>query len=396
MAQLLVIREQIKYFYVRYENFCKPTLKFILELVALICINRHIGYASALGNTAIVLVLALLCSFLPVTLMILLDSLIILLHLYALSLEVVVVMGIIFLLMFLLYFRFSPQDSILLILTPICCLCRIPYVIPLAAGLIATPTAVLSTGCGVVVYYFLKFVSENAASLSTVEEETIIVQFRFLIDAIIKNREMMVMIAAFGVTIIAVYLFRRLSIDHAWTIAIVTGALINILIILLGDLKYSTYISVSGLIVGSFVSVLIVIVLKFFVFNVDYARTEKVQFEDDEYYYYVKAVPKNRVSLAERKVKKIKGRQNAPETGTASSAKKSSREDAQTPSRAESKDANEYRVRRSTTKRIVLPGEDIPDEMILKTHTDAQKGRTADRAQRMTAAGARAERKSAE
>ena len=40
-------------------------------------------------------------------------------------------------------------------------------------------------------------------------------------------------------------------------------------------------------------------------FNVDYNRTEIVQFEDDEYYYYVKAVPKNVVAAADKKVKKI-------------------------------------------------------------------------------------------
>lgn len=32
--------------------------------------------------------------------------------------------------------------------------------------------------------------------------------------------------------------------------------------------------------------------IEFLCFNLDYSRTEKVQFEDDEYYYYVKAVPK--------------------------------------------------------------------------------------------------------
>lgn len=32
--------------------------------------------------------------------------------------------------------------------------------------------------------------------------------------------------------------------------------------------------------------------LEVFFFSVDYSRTENVQFEDDEYYYYVKAVPK--------------------------------------------------------------------------------------------------------
>ena len=41
----------------------------------------------------------------------------------------------------------------------------------------------------------------------------------------------------------------------------------------------------------------------------DYSRTEIVQFEDDEYYYYVKAVPKVHVAVPEKTVKKINVRQ---------------------------------------------------------------------------------------
>ena len=50
--------------------------------------------------------------------------------------------------------------------------------------------------------------------------------------------------------------------------------------------------------------------VQFFRFNLDYSRTEKVQFEDDEYYYYVKAVPKMTVSAPEKKVKKITTQRN--------------------------------------------------------------------------------------
>ena len=53
------------------------------------------------------------------------------------------------------------------------------------------------------------------------------------------------------------------------------------------------------------ISALLMLVVEFFAFNMDYSRTEKVQFEDDEYYYYVKAVPKVTVATPERKVKKI-------------------------------------------------------------------------------------------
>ena len=46
-------------------------------------------------------------------------------------------------------------------------------------------------------------------------------------------------------------------------------------------------------------------VLEFFFLAVDYSRTETLQFEDDEYYYYVKAVPKVGVTLPEKQVKHI-------------------------------------------------------------------------------------------
>ena len=46
-----------------------------------------------------------------------------------------------------------------------------------------------------------------------------------------------------------------------------------------------------------------------FFFTVDYARSENLQYEDDEYYYYVKAVPKISVSTPEKTVKRINERQ---------------------------------------------------------------------------------------
>ncbi len=44
-----------------------------------------------------------------------------------------------------------------------------------------------------------------------------------------------------------------------------------------------------------------------FVFGGDYSRTESLEYEDDEYFYYVKAVPKASVSTSERSIKKING-----------------------------------------------------------------------------------------
>ena len=38
---------------------------------------------------------------------------------------------------------------------------------------------------------------------------------------------------------------------------------------------------------------------------VDYSRKESVQFEDDEYYYYVKAIPKYNVATKNKNVKRM-------------------------------------------------------------------------------------------
>ena len=372
MAQLLLLREQIKSIYSRYEAFIHPALKFLLALITLISINDKVKYADRLSNGVVVVIVALFCSFLPMNFIVFIAALFILLHLYALSLEAVLVVGSLMLLMFLMYFRFSPKDTILLLLTPILFIIKIPYVIPLSAGLVGSPASLVSVGCGVVIYYVLNYVSANASMLTAMDSEAIFDKIRLLIDAIIKNKEMMMVVIAFSVTILTVYLIRRLSVDHAWTIAIITGSLMDILIILIGDLKFNTYISIIGLIFGSIMGIAVVVVLKFFVFNVDYSRTERVQFEDDEYYYYVKAVPKNTVAITDKKVKKIKGQTKSDEYGEGSghSARRS---------RADS-DVPEYRVRRSatrehpdeervinsrsngnknSTKRIILPDEEI-------------------------------------
>ena len=204
MAQLLVIREQLKNFYGRFENYCKPALKFILSLITLLMINGKIGYSSVLTNVAVALIIALLSSFLPMNFIVVVDAIIILMQLYALSLESVVVVGVLLLLMFLLYFRFASKDTVLLLFTPLCFALKIPYVIPLAAGLISTPAAVVSAGCGAVVYYVLSYISDNASTLTSMGAEEMLVRFRFLIDAIVYNKEMLMVVAAFSVTIICV------------------------------------------------------------------------------------------------------------------------------------------------------------------------------------------------
>ena len=57
-------------------------------------------------------------------------------------------------------------------------------------------------------------------------------------------------------------------------------------------MKFGTEIDLVMVLGGIIVSFLIAQLVRFFVFHADYLRIENVQFEDEDYYYYVKAVPK--------------------------------------------------------------------------------------------------------
>ena len=311
MTSLLVAKQYIKNFVSRYEIYLKPVGKLILALITLMTINGKIGFMQKIDNISVVLIAALMCSFMPTNFIIVVAALFVLLHLYALSIECAAIGLVLFLVLFLLYFRFSPKDTLAVILTPICTAMGIPYVVPLTMGLVGTPASAVSVACGVIVSSFIKHMSDSATAISSMETEDMAAKFRFVIDGLINNKEMILMIVAFSVTVILVYFIKRLAIDYAWTIAIAAGALADMMI-LVGDLVFDTNGSIAMLIVGTIVSVLAAKVVEFFVFSVDYSRTEKVQFEDDEYYYYVKAIPKINVAAPSRTVKKINSHKRKP------------------------------------------------------------------------------------
>lgn len=305
MTQLLLAKETLKTFVGKNEVYLKPLGKFLLALAAFVMINSSTGYMERINNMSVALVLSLMCSFLPINFIIVCAAAFILLHMYALSMECALVALILFLILALVYFRFAPKDAVIVLLLPMCFYLKIPYVIPICAGLLATPVSAAAVACGVIVYYMVSYVSGNVSGLSAFEAEDMSGRFRYVVDGFLKNKTMAVVLVAFSLTVIIVYLIRRLSIDHSWTIAIIAGIITQTVVLLLGALLMDAEVSAAGIIVGSIVSAGIAMIVEFLMFQMDYSRTEIVQFEDDEYYYYVKAVPKVVLSKPEKTVKKI-------------------------------------------------------------------------------------------
>lgn len=307
MTNLLVIREQLMGFFSRFEAYIVAVLKFITAMIVLLLINADLGFMSKLDNGAIVLIISLLCSFLPMNLIVIIVAAFVLLHLYSLSLECAAIVAMIFLIMFVMYFRFSPRDAVAVLLTPVCFMLKIPYVVPLMLGFVGTPMSCVSVGCGAVAYYMLSYVKDNADQLAStaIDAESALGSFKYIIDGLLGSDKMLLMVIAFAVVVITVFMIKSLPIDYSWLIALGLGVVVNILVILIGCSALEVDMSIGGVFLSTLVSALIVFVVQFFIFNVDYSRTENVQFEDDEYFYYVKAIPKISVKARNVNVKRI-------------------------------------------------------------------------------------------
>ena len=120
---------------------------------------------------------------------------------------------------------------------------------------------------------------------------------------------MLAYILIFTLVILVVYGISRLSIDYSWYIAIGVGTLINVIGLSMQASNIQG-MSIAMVIAGSVIGGLIAALAQFMGCTLDYAQKEYLQFEDDDYYYYVKAVPKIHVTKEERKVKRFGQKSN--------------------------------------------------------------------------------------
>lgn len=305
MAALLMMKEKIKSLYASYHSIIVPTVKAIVAFLMLMAINDKIGYMRQLDSFLVVLALTAVCAFAPRAITILVGFMVILGHLYALSMELALIAAAVFAVMLFLYLRFCSKELLLLVLVPVSFYVGIPYMMPLLVGVLCGPTAVLTLCCGTVVHYYIDYISVNALTIQGMTATGTMDKIRVGLDGIIHNEEMFLALLSFAAATIVVHVLRRQSIDHAWSVAIFTGAMTNVILNFMGLLIFDNGPSIIGLLLGTIIAIPVAMLVGFLFMGLDYSRTERVQFEDEDYYYYVKVVPKMNIQAPSKTVKKI-------------------------------------------------------------------------------------------
>ena len=307
MDNFLDIQQRVKGWFANYEMYLLPALKFLTMMAVLLMMNWHLGYRLLQMRWILVILVSLVCSLLPWSGLTVISGVYLLGHVSALTWEGAALLATLFLIAVMVHYLLLPGGSFLLVLVPMMFYLRIPFLIPLLAGIFGSGLTFIPVGLGVAVYYLMAALEKNAIYLLD-PSHTIQERFLQILQTFAGNRMMVLAMVAFCLVTLAVFAISRLSLDYAPFIAVGSGCVLMLLIYLIGGFLFETSVSMGGTLFGCLICTLLAEFCTFWCRTLDYSRPEFLEYEDDEYVYYVKAVPKMVVEKPDRQIHEISSR----------------------------------------------------------------------------------------
>jgi hypothetical protein len=290
---LLNLRQELKNLYKRTDVYLLPVLKFLLGFAVFYFINANTGYMDVLNSIFVVIILSLVCAIIPLGGTVVIGMALIVMHSFGIGVEIGFFALCLYLILIILFLRFVPHDSIAILLTPLAFAINIPCVIPVGLGITKKASAALTSVCSVISYFYIRQMP-MAAELKQAGELSGLEQLKELMNMMTGNSELLLYIITFTVVTLVVYLIRKLLTVYGWLTSILAGTGLYIFLIGLGSVFLDLDIDFIMLIAGGAGAAAVALVISFFLFSVNYKGSRYLQFEDDDYYYYVKAIPKNK------------------------------------------------------------------------------------------------------
>ena len=270
MMALLTLKSRLKGFYEKHYRILRCFGKAVLMIITLMIITSQLNYQAFLANHWIVLLLAVICAVTPDVASPLCAFLVTEIEVFQVSELIAVAILLIVLIYYLLFGRLANRQSVVLASVPVLSVLQISYLVPIVGGLFFSPVMIPALISSVFFYFVLCGVQEYALAASRMtQESTFFEPLKYLLDYLRGNLLLYTLLVAFA------NIFLELNVD-----------------LLL-------------MVVSIVVCVLIAYLIQFFRLTLDYHGTRKLQFEDDEYYYYVTAVPKIKVAAVDKTVTRI-------------------------------------------------------------------------------------------
>ncbi len=303
MNAFIRLRDDIRRFILAREMLFLKIWSALIAFIGVTCINLNVGYNKTIRKPWIAIIIAVMCAFFPIQGVSLVLIAVLLIHLLALGPQVALVALGLIVVGYIVCAYFRSKNTYNMVAVPICYSFHSPYVMALGTGLMSNINELASVICGTVTAYFLHIIKDNAQAI--LDETSEVSVFSLMQEQMLTNKMFYFFLAAMVAMFLVVYLLRQSSINMSWIIADVVGVAVEFIIMLAGLLLTSTKGQIPSLLLGNLIVLIVGFILNYFILDLDYSRIEKVQFEDDDYYYYVTAVPKIRIVEEDKEVKKI-------------------------------------------------------------------------------------------
>lgn len=311
---ILELRVRMRDLYQKLQLLIDPVVKFAIAFFVIRALNNAIGYDERFTKMVVVLLLSLLCTFTPPSVLVLLCVLLSLVHTLSVHFILAFFLLLFYMIIYFLFLRFTPKENYLAVMVPVLYVLKIPYLAPLLMGVRTTPLSILPMSCGVLVYHMFGIIRGAAAlqvsatitdlSLETLLDDMVMLQ-TYVVDSLMEQKDMLLTILVFAVVTITVFCIRKIAFPYSFESSILAGAVVCVFGFLISGVIPDGQGSFGAVVLFVLVSALITLVIQFFKRVLDYTAIDHVQFEDDDYYYYVKAVPKISVSIPQMNIKKI-------------------------------------------------------------------------------------------
>lgn len=321
MTFLLELRERWLRFYEKNEKWVLIVAKFAAALTALIILTNEVGFLEILKNPLIIVSAAVLCALTPGFVTIIVLSGFLLLHLFIMSVPLGMVVVVILGIMYLLFFRFCPKAVYLFLITIFCFNLHIPYLLPVVVAILCPVNFIFAFDFGVILYFVIHTISSYGAMLTRQAVMDNAHSLSFISGSILANNEMFAVLITFTITFLITYIIRKLPAKYAGFYAIITGIICQFILLVLTDIWLNANLSLGAIVVETVIEIGLALLFNSLFYGVNYTKTEHFQFDDEEYYYYVKAVPKKTISVSDIKVthinvKSVKGKNDTKENET--------------------------------------------------------------------------------
>ncbi len=300
LSNLMAFRNVARKAFQKYQFIIETVFKFIISFAAYDRIVHELNYNATLSKFILKLGFGLVGAVLPPIITILLCVCVALFEVFSGSPIMAVLCFAVFVVLFCFAARFSGKFAYAIVAIPLLVPLNLHYIVPLLLGMTATPLAIFPAAVGVITYYIFGAVNNSITGDKITSFDDMLALYVRFINDIFANKEMFYVAGIFAFIIVVMWALRKIRFDYSFEITIAIGGLLMVIGHLIAGLYVPMSISVGHVILGSIFSVILVYIVQFFRIVLNYSGCETVRFEDDDYYYYVQAVPKlDKVVLGE-------------------------------------------------------------------------------------------------